>query len=115
MHIIIDKDALLSVLSKIMPKPQSGKLVIDATLLDPGESRTLLAETSFKFAVMLLNGLGDPEIILSITVGDTGYRLTGNNQAIMLVANESVSIDATNNDTTYQKTTPLIEIAYITW
>ena len=115
MHITIDKDALASVLARIMPKPQSGKLVIDATLLDPGETRTLLEETSFKFAVMLIQGNGDPEIILSITVGDEGFRLAGNIQEIILVANESVSIDAINNDTEHQKTTPLIEIAYITW
>jgi hypothetical protein len=115
MHITIDKDALLNVLTKILPKPQSGKLVIGMTLLDPGESKTLLAETNYKFAVILIEGNGDPEVTLLTSIGEEGYRLKGNNQAIMLVANESVRIEALNDDTTYQKTTPRIQIAYIAW
>jgi hypothetical protein len=115
MHITIDKDALVSVLSNILPKPQSGKMVIDATLLDPEENKTLLDETSFRFAVMLVNGNGDPEVMLTINVGDGSHRLNGSQQAIILVANESVSINASNEDETSQKATPLIEIAYISW
>jgi hypothetical protein len=115
MHITIDKGALLNVLTKILPKPQSGKLIIDMTLLDPGETRTLLSETSFNFAVILIEGNGDPEVTLEISIGEGSYRLMGNEQTIMLVANESVSIEALNNDTTSQKTTPRIQIAYITW
>lgn len=115
MHITIDKDALVSVLTKIIPKPQSGKLVIDATLLAPGETRTLLNETSYKFAVILVHGNGDPEVTLNVAIGGGIYRLTGADQRIILVANEAVSIVAENSDQTYQKVTPLIEIAHITW
>jgi hypothetical protein len=115
MHITIDKDALLNVLTKILPKPQSGKLIIDMTLLDPGESRTLLAETNYKFAVMLIEGNGDPEVVLLTSIGEEDYRLRGNDQTIILVANESVRIEALKGDTTYKKTTPRIQLAYIAW
>jgi len=94
---------------------QSGRTTSVSTPLNPGESKTLLPQTTYKFAIILFHGDGDPQIQLSITVGSNNYTLNGDEQAIELIAGEQVTITANNTDTANQHNTPTIEILYLTW
>ena len=93
----------------------SSKTIIAQRTLDANSTATLLPLTTYKFAIMLFHGDGDPQIQLSISVGSNSYTLNGNEQAIELIAGEQVSITATNTDTANPHNTPTIEIAHITW
>jgi len=115
MSIVIDRDKLMSVLQQIIPQPQITKQLIQQQQLNPSESVTLLSPTTFKFAIILFHGDGDPQIQLSITVGSNNYTLNGDEQGIELIANEQITISATNTDTANPRNTPAIEIAYLVW
>jgi hypothetical protein len=93
----------------------SSKTIIAQQTLDANSTTTLLSSTTYKFAIMLFHGDGDPQIQLSITVGSNSYTLNGDEQAIELIVGEQVSITATNTDTANPHNTPTIEIAHITW
>ena len=94
---------------------QSGRTTSVSTPLNPGESKTLLPQTTYKFAIILFHGDGDPQIQLSITVGSNNYTLNGDEQAIEVITGEQVTITANNTDTTNPHNTPTIEIGYLTW
>jgi len=94
---------------------QSGRTTLISSQLNPGESKTLLSPVTYKFAIILFHGDGDPQIQLSITVGSNTYTLNGDEQAIELIAGEQVTITANNTDTTNPHNTPTIEIGYLTW
>ena len=94
---------------------QSGRTTLISSQLNPGESKTLLSPVTYKFAIILFHGDGDPQIQLSITVGSNTYTLNGDEQAIELIAGEQVTITANNTDTANQHNTPTIEILYLTW
>jgi hypothetical protein len=113
--IVIDRDKLVSVLQQIIPQPQTTKQLIQQQQLNPSGSTTLLSLTTFKFAIILFHGDGDPQIQLTIQVGGNSYTLYGDEQAIELVANEQVAITANNTDTANPHNTPTIEIGYLTW
>jgi hypothetical protein len=115
MSIVIDRDKLMSVLQQIIPQPQTTKQLIQQQQLNPSESVTLLSPTTFKFAIILFHGDGDPQIQLSVTVGSNTYTLNGDEQAIELIAGEQVTITATNTDTANPRNTPTIEVGYLTW
>ena len=115
MSIIIDRDKLVSVLQQIIPKPQSTKQLIQQQQLNPSESRTLLSSTTYKFAIILFHGDGESQIELTVKVNTKTYTLYGNEQAIEIVANETVEITATNTDTVNTYNTPTIEIIYLIW
>jgi len=115
MSIVIDRDKLISVLQQFMPRPQIAKQFIQQQQLNPSESTTLLSPTNYKFAIILFHGDGDPQIQLSIVVGGNTYTLNGDEQAIEVLADESIAITASNTDTANPHNTPTIEIAYLTW
>ena len=50
-----------------------------------------------------------------ITKGATTVSIYGNEQAIEILANESISIVAVNTDTANPRNTPTIEIASLSW
>jgi hypothetical protein len=64
---------------------------------------------------MLFHGDGEAQVRLDITKGATTVSLFGNEQAIEILANESISIVAVNTDTANPRNTPTIEIASLSW
>jgi len=115
MSIVIDKERFISALGLVIPKPSSGKQIIQKRALDPGTESTLLPATSYKFAIMLFHGDGDPQVQLTIRVNNKSYTLYGDEQAIEILANESITITATNTDTENPHETPTVEVGYLTW
>jgi len=93
----------------------SSKQIIQQQSLNAGATATLLPQTTYKFAVMLFHGDGDPQVQLTVTVNGKSITLYGDEQAIELLAGESITITANNTDTTNPHNTPTIEIASISW
>jgi hypothetical protein len=93
----------------------SGKHVIQSRSLDAGARAILLSQIAYKFAIVLFHGDGDPQIQLSVAVGSNEYTINGDEQAIEVLANESIAVTASNTDTANPHNTPTIEIAYISW
>jgi hypothetical protein len=88
----------------------ASKRVINKQTLSPGERVTLLQLTRFKFAIILFHGDGDPQVTLEITRADTPTNISGNEQAIEVLANETIAISGENTDPSNSKMTPTIEI-----
>jgi len=93
----------------------SNKQIIQPQSLNPGATATLLPQTTYKFAIILFHGDGDPQIQLSVMVGSKTYTLSGDEQAIELIANESITITANNTDTANPHSTPTVEIVSVSW
>jgi len=113
--IVIDRDKLTSVLQQFIPRPQTAKQFIQQQQLNPSGSTALLSPTTYRFAVILFHGDGDPQVQLTITVGSNTYTLNGDEQGIELIVDEQVSITANNTDTANPHSTPTVEIASISW
>ena len=94
---------------------RSGKQIVQRQTLDPGATATLLPSTTYKFAIILFHGDGDPQVQLSVKVNNKVYTLNGDEQAIEVVANETVEITATNTDTANPHNTPTVEVVSISW
>jgi len=93
----------------------SSKQIISPQSISASGSATLLPPTTYKFAIVLFHGDGEPQIQLTVKVNTKTFMLSGSDQAIEVVANETVEITATNTDTASTRNTPTIEIAYLTW
>jgi hypothetical protein len=93
----------------------SGKTRIQQQSINAGATVTLLPSTTYKFAIILFHGNGDPQVTLTVRVGTATYTVNGDEQAIEIIANEAVEITATNTDTVNPYSTPTIEIVYINW
>jgi hypothetical protein len=63
----------------------------------------------------LFHGDGEAQVRLDITKGATTVSINGNEQAIEVLANESISITAVNEDTATARSTPTIEIVSLSW
>jgi len=97
------------------PAITASKEVIASQSIGAGASVTLKPTTSYKYATVLFHGDGDPQVRLDVTVGDTTISVYGNEQAIEVLANESISITAVNTDTANPRNTPTIEIISLSW
>jgi hypothetical protein len=97
------------------PSISSNKETIASQSVGAGGSVTLKPTTMYKFAILLFHGNGDSQVRLDITKGATTISLFGNEQAIEVLANESISIVAINTDTTAPRSTPTIEIVSLSW
>jgi hypothetical protein len=106
---------LMKIAKPVMPVITSGKTKISSQSVSAGGSATLLPSTTYKFAIILFHGDGEPQIQLTVRVGTATYTLSGDDQAIEIIANEAVEITATNTDTANPHNTMTIEIAYLTW
>jgi len=115
MSIVIDKEKFISALGLVIPKPSSGKQFIQQQTLDAGATATLLPSTTYKFAIILFHGDGDPQVQLTVKVNTKTFTLAGSDQAIELIAGETIEITATNTDTTNPRSTMTIELAYLSW
>jgi hypothetical protein len=96
-------------------KVTSSKELIDRYVVEPGQSYTLKSTTNYKFAIILFHGDGDAEITIEILRGGTFTSLYGNQQAIELIANEAIRIEAFNTDKSSSRQTPTIEILSLSW
>jgi hypothetical protein len=92
----------------------SNKETLSKQSIGAGASVTLKPSTNYKFAILLFHGDGDSRVRLDITKGATTVSVYGDEQAIELLANESVSIVAVNTDTA-SRNTPTIEIISLSW
>jgi hypothetical protein len=106
----IDRLKLLEAL-KITPSKQ----VIAKQTLNPNASTTLLPATQYKFAIVLFHGDGDPEVKHTITVNGVSAELMGDEQAIEVLADETLEITATNTSTAGAKSTMTIVILGRGW
>jgi hypothetical protein len=105
-------------LMKITAPPPSitaSKETIAKQTLPSGGSVTLKPTTTYKFAIMLFHGDGNEQVRLDITKGATTVSINANEQAIEILANESISIVATNTDTASPRSTTTIEIVSLSW
>ena len=93
----------------------ASRQVIDKQTVAPGAGASLLQLIRFKFAIILFHGDGDPQITLEITRADTSTTINGNEQAIELLANETIVISAANTDPSNNRSTPTIEIVSLSW
>jgi hypothetical protein len=110
MSIHIDRLMLIKAL-RITPSKQ----VINKQSINAGASVTLLPATQYKFAIVLFHGDGDPEVRHTVTVNGVATELMGDEQAIEMLADETIEITATNTSTTGAKSTMTIEVLSLTW
>jgi len=89
------------------PTNTSNKQIIAQQALAANASVTLLNSTAFKFAIILLHGDGDASVTNTIQ-GATTRSLTGAEQAIEPIANETITITASASAA--GGNTPTIEI-----
>jgi hypothetical protein len=89
--------------------------VIPKSSIEAEASSIIKQSTTYKFAIILFHGDGDSRVRLDITKGATTISIYANEQAIELLANESISITAVNTDTTAPRSTPTIEILSLGW
>jgi hypothetical protein len=110
LSIHIDRLMLIKAL-KITPSKQ----VIAKQTLDPNASTVLLPATQYRFAIVLFHGDGDPEVKHTVTVNGVAAELLGDEQAIEVLADETLEITATNTSTAESKSTMTIEILSLGW
>lgn len=92
----------------------STRSTVPAQSIAAGGTTTLLNAT-YKHAIVLIRGDGEPQVQLTVTIGTETYTLTGDQQAIALVANETITIDANNTDTAAAHNAPSIEVLELAW
>jgi hypothetical protein len=100
------------------PPPLSitaSKEVIARQTLPSGGSVTLKPTTTYKFAILLFHGNGDSQVRIDVIKGAVTESIRGNEQAIEVLANESISITAVNEDTANPRNTTLVEIVSLSW
>jgi hypothetical protein len=97
------------------PAITSSKEVIARQSVGAGASVTLKPSTTYRFAIILFHGDGDAQVRLDITRGTTTVSINGNEQAIEVLAGESIAITAVNTDTAAARYAPTIEIASLSW
>jgi hypothetical protein len=96
-------------------KITSSKQVISKQSISAGGSATLLPATQYKFAIVLFHGDGDPEVKHVITVNGVATEIMGDEQAIEVLANETMEIVAVNTSTTEAKSSMTVEILSLSW
>lgn len=90
---------------------KSRKTVSVSTTLSAGSSDTVISNTKMFFGVILIHGDGDADVTVTIT-GETTRTCNGDEQAIEVVVDETITITRTNN-AAESRTAPTVEVAYI--
>lgn len=72
---------------------------------------TILQQTHYKFAIVLFHGDGDPSLLITVTRGNQTFTLYGHEQAIEIVSDETLKIEATSGT----GFSPTIEIVFLSW
>jgi hypothetical protein len=97
-----------------LPRLRAHKELVEKKALPPETSYALLSK-HYKFAIVLFHGDGDPEVKHVITVNGVATEIMGNEQAIEVLANETIEIRATNTSATDVKNSMTIEILSLEW
>ena len=97
------------------PAITATKETIASQSVTAGGSVTLKPTTTYKFAIILFHGNGDSQVRIDVIKGAVTESIRGNEQAIEVLANESISITAVNEDTATARSTPTIEIVSLSW
>jgi hypothetical protein len=97
-----------------LPRLRAHKEVVEKKALPPETSYALLSKR-YQFAIVLFHGDGDPEVKHSVKVNNTVVELLGDEQAIGVLADETIDITAVNTSTTEAKSTMTIEILSLAW
>jgi hypothetical protein len=98
-----------------IPRIEARKERIPRQSIAAGSSSVLKSATTYKFAVILFHGDGDSRVRLDITVNSTTTSIRGDEQAIELLAGESITVVAVNEDTANTRSSPTIEILSLTF
>jgi hypothetical protein len=97
-----------------LPKLRAHKEVVEKKALPPETSYALLSKR-YQFAIVLFHGDGDMEVKHTVKVGNTVVELLGDEQAIEVLANDTIEVTAMNTSTTEAKSTMTIEILSLEW
>jgi hypothetical protein len=97
------------------PAIVASKEVIQPQSIGAGGSVTLKPSTNYKFAIILFHGNGNSQVRIDVIKGAVTESIRGDEQAIEILANESISITAVNEDTATARSTPTIEIVSLSW
>jgi hypothetical protein len=89
--------------------------LIDRTLLAPSAITTLKPSTFYKHAVVSIYGDGDPQVTIRVTIGTVNINVAGSQTRAFTVANDNLTIRATNTDTENARRTSTIEILSLDW
>jgi hypothetical protein len=96
------------------PNIVATKDIISSGSIGAGQTVTLRPATEYKFAIMLFHGDGNPDVEVRLQ-GATLRTINGNEQAIELVAEETITITARNNNASLTRNHPTIEILALDW
>jgi hypothetical protein len=96
------------------PNIVASKEIINTGPIGAGQTVTLKPATDYKFAVMLFHGNGNPDVEVRLQ-GATLRTINGNEQGIELVAGETMTITARNNNASLTRNHPTIEILALDW
>jgi len=104
-------------LMRITPPPPnivSNKEVINSGSVGANQTITLKPATLYKFAIILFHGDGNSDVEVRLQ-GATLRTINGNEQGIELIADETLTIIARNNNTSTARNHPTIEILTLDW
>jgi len=97
-----------------VPPPQQlapNKEIIPAKSVAAGATNVpIKPSTAYKFAIFVVAGDGDPQILVKITEGTRSFQINGDEQGIGFIANENLAILADNRDTATARNAPSVEI-----
>jgi hypothetical protein len=96
------------------PNIVASREIINTGPIGAGQTVTLKPATDYKFAIMLFHGDGNPDVEVRLQ-GATLRTINGNEQGIELVAGETMTITARNNNASLTRNYPTIEILALDW
>jgi hypothetical protein len=97
------------------PAITPNKEVISRQSVGAGATVTLKPSTTYKYATILFHGDGDSQVRIDVVKGDTTESILGDEQAIEILAGETIEIRAVNTDSSSPRFAPMIEIASLAW
>ncbi len=97
------------------PAITHSKEIIPRQSIGSGANVTLKPTTTYKYAVILFHGDGDSQVRIDVVKGSETESLYGDEQAIEILAGESIEIRAVNTDSSSPRFSPMIEIASLAW
>jgi len=98
-----------------IPRIEAKKERIPRQSIAPSSSSVLKQGTVYKFSIILFHGDGDSQVRLDVTVDSSTASVRGDEQAIELLAGESITITAVNEDAANARVSPTIEILSLTF
>ncbi len=97
------------------PAITHSKEVIARQSVGAGATVTLKPTTMYKYAVILFHGDGDRQVRIDVIKGSATESIYADEQAIEILAGETIEIKAVNTDTGSSRQSTMIEIASLAW